>query len=46
MILILKWQGYREFWVNCIVQIHGSILNMPQAINTPRLLRVSIILIC
>ena len=36
MPLVLKWQGYREFCVNCILEIHGSILNMPQALNKPR----------
>ena len=36
MPLVLKWQGYREFCVKCILEIHGSILNMPQALNKPR----------
>ena len=31
----LKWQGYRKFCVNCILEIHG-ILNMPQVLNVPR----------
>ena len=33
--LVLKWQGYRKFCVNCIQEIH-SILNMPQVLNVPR----------
>ena len=36
MPLVLKWQGYSEFCVNCILEIHGSILSMPQALNEPR----------
>ena len=32
---IFLWQGYREFWVNCILEIHG-ILDMSQALNIPR----------
>ena len=35
MPLVLKWQGYRKFCVNCILEIHG-ILNMPQVLNIPR----------
>ena len=35
MALVLKWQGYREFCVNCILEIH-SILDMPQVLNVPR----------
>ena len=33
---VLKWQGYKEFYVNCIVEIHG-ILNIPQVHNIPRI---------
>ena len=33
--LVPKWQGYREFCVNCILEIHG-ILDMLQALNIPR----------
>ena len=36
MPLVLKWQGYGEFCVNCILEIHSSILNMLQALNEPR----------
>ena len=35
MSLVLKWQSYRKFCVNCILEIHG-ILNMPQFLDTPR----------
>ena len=28
MFVVLKWQDYRKFCVNCILEIH-SILNMP-----------------
>ena len=35
MPLVLKEQGYREFSVNCILDISG-ILNMPQVFNIPR----------
>ena len=33
--LVLQWQGYREFCVKCILEIHG-ILNMPQILNITR----------
>ena len=32
MSLVLKWQDYREFYVNCILEVHG-ILNMPQFLS-------------
>ena len=35
MPLVLKLQGYRKFFVNGILEIHG-ILNMPQVFNIPR----------
>ena len=35
MRLVLKWQVYRKFCVNCILEIH-SILNIPQVLNIPR----------
>ena len=35
MPLVLKWQGYRKFCVNCILEIH-VILNMSQVLNIPR----------
>ena len=35
MPLVLKWQGYREFCVKCILETPG-ILNMPQVLNISR----------
>ena len=35
MYLVLKWQDYRKFCVNCILEIHG-ILNMSQVLKIPR----------
>ena len=35
MPLVLKWQGYRKFFVNCNLEIH-VILNMSQVLNIPR----------
>ena len=35
MPLVLKWQGYRKFSVNFILEIH-VILNMSQVLSIPR----------
>ena len=45
MPLVLKWQSYRKFCLNCILEIH-FILNMSQGLNIPRILHVSGILLC
>ena len=45
MHLVLKWQGYRKFSVNCILEIH-VILNMSQGSQYTKILHATGILIC
>ena len=40
MPLVFKWQGYRKFCANCILEIH-DILNIPQVLNIPSVLKGS-----
>ena len=45
MPLVRKWQDYRKFCVNCILEIH-IILNMSQGSQYTKILHASGILIC
>ena len=43
MPLVLKWRGYREFCVKCILGTPG-ILNMPQVLDISRVPNIFLVL--